>query len=160
MRKIIFIAAFVLAACAATVAQTNRNLELGGSVQCSQQFREVGFVNVGSDVRALISVAPWSRLRAIVGVNGFVPNGLDRYGYVLTGVSADLMPLYVFADFGLNCNPSSKHAIGMAFDGGVGLIFDMERHWSVYAELAIDRVSNGRLWQSTTAMKAGVLYAL
>lgn len=160
MRKIIFIAAFVLAAVSATVAQTNRNLELGGSVQCSQQFREVGFVNVGADVRALVSVATWSRLRAIVGVNGFVPNGFDRYGYVLTGVTVDAMPLYVFADFGLNYNPSSKRAIGMAFDGGVGLNFDVAKHWSVYAELAVDRVSNGRRWQSTAAVKTGVMYAL
>jgi hypothetical protein len=159
MKKIVFLlAALMLAAIVPTRAQTFKGLELGGSVQCTHQFRERGFVNVSADLRATLPVAEWSRLRALVGVNGFVPNGFDRYGYGMVGITAEALPFYVFADFGLSCNPSGPRTIGLAFDAGVGLQFEVARRWNIYTELAIDRINSGKLWQSTAAVKAGVTY--
>ena len=162
MRKYLFmIAAFMLAALAPPVeAQTLDGLELGGSVQCTHQFRDHGFVNVGADLRAVLPVAEWSSLRALVGVNGFVPNGFDRYGYGMVGITAEVLPFYVFGDFGLSCNPSGTHAIGLALDCGVGLSFVITDRWRLYSELAIDRINSGRLWQSTASVKAGAMYRL
>ena len=162
MKKMIFLIAaiFMLAAFAPTQAQTFYDMELGGSVQCTHQFRERGFVNVGADLRATLPVAEWSRLRALVGVNGFVPNGFDRYGYGMVGITAEALPFYVFGDFGLSCNPSGSHTIGLAFDAGVGLSFAIADRWRLYSELAIDRINSGKLWQSTSSVKAGVMYRL
>lgn len=162
MKKMIFLIAalFVLAAFAPTQAQTFYDMELGGSVQCTHQFRDRGFVNVGADLRATLPVAEWSRLRALVGVNGFAPNGFDRYGYGMVGITAEALPFYVFGDFGLSCNPSGFHTIGLAFDVGVGLAFAITDRWRLYSELAIDRINSGKLWQSTSSVKAGAMYRL
>lgn len=161
MKKIIFlIAAIVMLAASPIQAQTFNGLELGGSVVCSHQFRDRGFVNVGADLRAALPVSQWSRLRAVVGVNGFVPNGLDRYGFGMVGITAEALPFYVFGDFGLSCNPSGSHTIGLAFDAGVGLSFAIADRWRLYSELAIDRINSGRTWQSTSYVKAGAMYRL
>ena len=161
MKKMIFlIAALVMLAASPMGAQTFNGLELGGSVQCTHQFRDRGFVNVGADLRATLPVAEWSRLRALVGVNGFIPNGFDRYGYGMVGITAEALPFYVFGDFGLSCNPSGSHTIGLAFDAGVGLSFAIADRWRLYSELAIDRINSGKLWQSTSSVKAGVMYRL
>ena len=161
MKKMIFlIAAIVMLAASPMRAQTFNGLELGGSVQCTHQFRDRGFVNVGAELRASLPVAPWSRLRAVVGVNGFIPNGFDRYGYGMVGITAEALPFYVFGDFGLNLNPSGAHTIGLAFDAGVGLSFAIADRWRLYSELAIDRINSGKLWQSTSSVKAGVMYRL
>lgn len=161
MKKMLFfMAALMLAAIAPLQAQTFNGLELGGSIACSHQFRDRGFVNVGADLCASLPVATWSRLRAVVGVNGFVPNGFDRYGYGMVGITAEAMPFYVFGDFGLSCNPSGSHAIGLAFDCGVGLGFPLADRWQIYSELSIDRINSGKLWQSTPAVKAGVMYSM
>ena len=161
MKKMIFlIAALVMLAASPMGAQTFNGLELGGSVQCTHQFRDRGFVNVGADLRATLPVAEWSSLRAVVGVNGFVPNGFDRYGYGMVGITAEALPFYVFGDFGLNLNPSGAHTIGLAFDAGVGLSFAIADRWRLYSELAIDRINSGKLWQSTSSVKAGVMYRL
>ena len=46
MKKMIFlIAALVMLAASPMGAQTFSGLELGGSVQCTHQFRDLGFVN-------------------------------------------------------------------------------------------------------------------
>lgn len=161
MKKMIFlIAALVMLAASPMGAQTFNGLELGGSVQCTHQFRDRGFVNVGADLRASLPVAPWSRLRSVAGVNGFVPNGFDRYGYGMVGITAEALPFYVFGDFGLNLNPSGAHTIGLAFDAGVGLSFAIADRWRLYSELSIDRINSGKLWQSTSSVKAGVMYRL
>lgn len=161
MKKIIFlIAALMLAALAPIEAQTFDGLELGGSMQCNMQFRDRGFVNVGTDLRAVLPVAEWSSLRALVGVNGFVPNGFDRYGYGMVGITAEALPFYVFGDFGMSCNPSGAHAIGLALDCGVGLSFVITDRWRLFAELAIDRINSGRHWQSTASVKSGAMFRL
>ena len=157
---IFLIAALMLAALAPVQAQTFNGLELGGSAQCTHQFSDRGFVNAGADLRASLPVAPWSRLRAVAGVNGFVPNGFDRYGYGMVGITAEALPFYVFGDFGLNLNPSGAHTIGLAFDAGVGLSFAIADRWRLYSELAIERINSGKLWQSTAFVKAGAMYRL
>lgn len=161
MKKFLFlIAALMMAALAPIEAQTFDGVELGGSVQCTYQFRDRSFVNVGADLRAVLPVAEWSSLRAIVGVNGFVPNGFDRYGYGMVGITAEALPFYVFGDFGLSCNPSGTHAIGLALDCGVGLSFVINDRWRLFSELAIDRINSGSLWQSTASVKAGAMFRL
>ena len=160
MRKFLLFVALMMAMIAPIQAQTFDCLELGGSVQCTHQFRDRGFVNVGADLRATLPVAEWSSLRAVAGVNGFVPNGLDRYGYGMVGITAEALPFYVFGDFGLNLNPSGAHTIGLAFDAGVGLSFAIADRWRLYSELAIDRINSGKLWQSTSSVKAGAMYRL
>ena len=157
MKRLIIIAALMFAAFSAK-AQFLSGVELGGSVACSHQFREKGFVNVGADLRAMKRVCEWSRLRAVASVNGFIPNGFDRYGTAMVGITADLLPIYVYGDFGLSCNPSGKHTIGMAFDIGCGLHFDLAERWSLFSELGIDRINSAKYWQSTPAVKAGVMY--
>ena len=159
MKKLIAIAVLMMTALCAQ-AQFLSGVELGGSFACSHQFREKGFVNVGADLRATKRVCEWSRLRAVASVNGFVPNGFDRYGTAMVGITADLLPIYAFADFGLSCNPSGKHTIGMAFDIGCGLHFDISERWHLFSELGIDRINSGKLWQSTPAVKAGVMYSV
>ena len=135
MKKMIFlIAALVMLAASPIGAQTFDGLELGVSAQCTHQFRDRGFVNVGADLRATLPVAEWSSLRAVVGVNGFVPNGFDRYGYGMVGITAEALPFYVFGDFGLNLNPSGTHTIGLAFDAGVGLSFAIRGNLGVVLE--------------------------
>mgnify|MGYP002514963206 CR=1 FL=1 len=160
MRKFLLFVALMMAMIAPIEAQTFDGLELGGSVQCTHQFRDRGFVNVGADLRATLPVAEWSSLRAVAGVNGFIPNGLDRYGYGMVGITAEALPFYVFGDFGLSCNPSGSHTIGLAFDAGVGLAFAITDRWRLYSELAIDRINSGKLWQSTSSVKAGAMYRL
>ena len=161
MKKIVFLfAALVMLAASPMRAQTFEGLELGGSAQCTHQFRDRGFVNAGADLRATLPVAEWSSLRAVAGVNGFIPNGLDRYGYGMVGITAEALPFYVFGDFGLNLNPSGSHTIGLAFDAGVGLAFAIADRWRLYSELSIDRINSGKLWQSTSSVKAGAMYRL
>lgn len=141
-------------------AQLSNDVKLGGSVICSNQFREKGVVNIGVDLRTTINVYKHLSFRGVVNINGFVPNGFDRYGTVMCGVQTDNFPVYVFGDFGLNYNPSGKKAIGMAFDCGLGLNYDIANRWDLYIELAIDRINSAKYWQSTPSVKIGVLYLL
>lgn len=64
-------------------AQFLNDVKLGGSIICSNQFREKAFVNVGIDLRATANVYKYLSLRAIANINGFIPNGFDRYGTVM-----------------------------------------------------------------------------
>ena len=160
MKKKVFLIVALMVATLCAKAQFLNGVELGGSVACSHQFREKGFVNVGADLRATKKVCEYSRLRAVASVRGFVPNGFDRYGTAMVGITADLLPLYVYGDFGMSCNPSGKHTIGMAFDCGVGLHFDIAERWHLFSELGIDRINSAKYWQSTPSVKAGVMYRL
>lgn len=141
-------------------AQFLNNLKLGGSINCSNQFKEKGLVNVGIDFRGIADVYKYVSLRAIANVNGFIPNGFDRYGTVMCGVQTSEFPVYAFADFGLNCNPSGKKIIGMTFDCGLGLNYSLASRWDLYAEVGIDRINSSKYWQSTPSVKIGILYSL
>lgn len=159
MKRLLLLAIFMIVALCAN-AQFLSGVELGGSLACSHQFREKGFANASADFRAYQRVTEWSRLRAEIGLSGVLPNGLDRYGYGVVGATLELRPLYAFGGFGLNCNPSGKRTIGMAFDCGVGLQVPVSSKWSVYSELAVSRICNARYWQTTHLVKAGVTYKL
>ena len=155
MKKLIIIAALIMAATISAKAQFFNGFEVGGSVQYANQD---GKSNVGIDLRATKRVSPWARLRAVGTVNGFVSNGFDRYGTVAVGASVDKLPFFAFADYGLLVTPSAKGAIGMAFDAGVGLHVEVCNGWHVVTEMAIDRVGSRNAWQSTPSVKAGVAY--
>lgn len=156
MKKFLLIAAFMFAAVCAK-AQFFNGIELGGAVQYTNQH---GKSNVGLDLTAAKRVAPWARVRAIVGVNGFVPDGFDRYSYGKVGITVDVLPFYAFANFGMNYNMSARDKLGMAFDGGCGLQVSVAKRWQIVTELGIDRINNGSHWQSTASVKAGIMYLL
>ena len=156
MKKMIFLFALLLAMMMPAKAQFFNDVDIGGGVRYSRQSDKA---NVGVDVIATKAVTDWARLRAVVSVNGFIPNGFDRAGTAMCGVMAEARAAYVFADFGLSWNPSAKPPeIGMAFDGGVGLKVNLTQHIKLYSELCIDQTGHGRQWKSTAAVKAGLLY--
>ncbi len=138
-------------------AQFWQGVELGGTIQYANQK---GKSNMGVDLRASKRVCEYSRIRAVGGINALIPNGTDRYGTLMVGATADLLPAYVYADYGMSFNPSAKQPIGMAFDCGVGLDVNIASRWSIITELGIDRINSGKLWQSTPSVKAGVMYRL
>lgn len=138
-------------------AQFWDGVELGGSIQYSYQH---GKSNASIDFRGTKRVNEWSRIRAVADIKGTIPNGTDRYGIFVVGATVDVMPAYFFADYGISVNPSADKKIGMAFDCGVGLDFDIAEHWQLFSELAIDRINSGKHWQSTAAVKVGIMYRL
>jgi outer membrane protein OmpA-like peptidoglycan-associated protein len=75
----------------------------------------------------------------------------------MLGISFDLLPFYVYADYGANLNPSEKSKFGLAMDGGIGLQFNVGNTASLYVEGGVDRTNNGNKWQSNAEVKAGVL---
>lgn len=141
-------------------AQFLSDVKLGGSIIYSNQFKDKVFINVGINLRAITNVHKYVSLRAIANVNGFIPNEFDRYGTVMCGVQTSEFPAYIYADFGLNCNPSGNKVVGMAFDCGLGLNYSLASRWDLYAEIGIDRINFAKYWQSTPSVKAGVLYSL
>ena len=158
MKKPFFFAVVIMLTALSAKAQFFEGVEVGGGVRYSRQSDKA---NVGVDVIATKAVADWARLRAVASVNGFVPNGFDRYMVALCGVMAEAGPAYAFADFGISLNPSSKPPfVGMAFDGGVGIKANVAPRLKIYSELGIDRIGHGRKWQSTAAVRVGLLYCL
>lgn len=158
MKKPFLFAVVIMLTALSAKAQFFEGIEVGVGFRYSRQSDKA---NVGVDIIATKSVANWARLRAVASVNGFVPNGFDRYGVALCGAMAEAGPAYAFADFGLSLNPSAKSpVIGMAFDCGVGIKVNVAPRLKIYSELGIDRTGHGRRWQSTAAVKAGLLYCL
>ena len=156
MKKFLILAVVMLTALCAQ-AQFFTGIEVGGAVQYTNQH---GKSNAGADIRATKRINEWSRVRVLADINGFVPNGFDRYGTVKVGATVDVQPLYLFADYGLSVNPSAKQSVGMAFDMGLGLQVALASRWHLFTELSIDRINSGKLWQSTPAVKAGVMYSV
>ena len=156
MKKPFLFAVVLMLTALSAKAQFFEGIEAGGGVRYSRQSDKA---NVGIDIIATKSVTDWARLRAVASVNGFIPNGFDRYGVALCGVMAESGPAYAFADFGISLNPSVKApVIGMAFDGGVGIKVNVAPHLRLFSELGIDRIGHGRQWKSTASVKAGLLY--
>lgn len=156
MKRLIIIAAIMFAALSAR-AQFWAGVELGGSIQYSYQH---GKSNASIDFRGTKRVNEWSRIRAVAEIKGTIPNGTDRYGTFVVGATVDVMPAYFFADYGMSVNPSADKKIGMAFDCGVGLDVNITSRWHLFTELSIDRISSGKLWQSTPSVKLGVTYSI
>lgn len=167
MRKILTFAALLLAVATAQ-GQTNKydngykysllsNLEVGvGGIYSYEITNQAHHKNVGAQLLVTKRIGDFWRLRGTAEVDGFIANGFDRKGKGMLGVSFDLLPFYVFADYGANLNPSSKSKFGLAMDGGIGLQFRLGAA-SLYVEGGVDRTNNGNKWQSNAEVKAGVL---
>lgn len=156
MKRLVIIAAIMFAALSAR-AQFLAGVEFGGSVQYTYQH---GKSNVSFDLRGAKRVNQWTRIRAVADIKGTIPNGTDRYGTLVVGATVDFMPAYLFADYGMSINPSASQKVGMAFDCGIGLDVNIKKKWHMFTELAIDRISSGKLWQSSPSVKLGVTYSL
>ena len=166
MRKILTIAALLLVAATAQ-GQNNydngfkygllSNLEVGvGGIYSYEITNAQHHKNAGAQLLVTKRIGDYWRIRGVAEVNGFIPNKFDRFGKGMVGVSFDLLPFYVFADYGANLNPSSKSKFGLAMDGGIGLQFRLGAA-SLYLEGGVDRTNNGNKWQSNAEVKAGVL---
>lgn len=155
-KKVLLIVAMIMATLCAR-AQFWNGVEIGGTIQYANQK---GKSNMGVDLRATKRVCDYSRIRAVGGINAVIPNGTDRYGTLMVGATADLLPAYIYADYGMSFNPSAKQPIGMAFDCGVGLDVNISSRLSITTELGIDRINSGKMWQSTPSVKAGLMYSV
>ena len=133
------------------------NLEVGvGGIYSYEITNQAHHKNAGAQLLVTKRIGDYWRIRGVAEVNGFIPNKFDRFGKGMVGVSFDLLPFYVFADYGTVCNPSSKSKFGLAMDGGIGLQFRLGAA-SLYVEGGVDRTNNGNKWQSNAEVKAGVI---
>lgn len=119
------------------------NLEIGISGQYSYAIGgKTG--NWGADIRMTKRIGNNWRLRGIADLNGFGrKQGFDRYAKVMAGMSADFLPFYIFADYGVSFNPSAHQKFNPAGDAGIGLHFDIGRGLRLYTEVGADRTANG-----------------
>lgn len=167
MRKILTIAAMLLVAATAQ-GQTTKydnsfkygllsNIEVGvGGIYSYEITNAKHHKNAGTQLLVTKRIGDYWRMRGVAEVNGFIQNKFDRFGKGMLGVSFDLLPFYLYADYGANLNPSSKSKFGLAMDGGIGLQFRLGTA-SLYVEGGVDRTNNGNKWQSNAEVKAGVL---
>lgn len=167
MRKLITFAALLLAVATAQ-GQTTKydngfkygllsNLEVGvGGIYSYEITNQAHHENVGAQLLVTKRIGDYWRLRGVAEVNGFIQNKFDRFGKGMLGISFDLLPFYIYGDYGVNLNPSEKSKFGLAMDGGIGLQFRLGAA-SLYVEGGVDRTNNGNKWQSNAEVKAGVL---
>lgn len=167
MRKLITFAALLLAV---TTAQSQSkydngfkygllsNIEVGvGGIYSYEITNQAHHKNAGAQLLVTKRIGDYWRIRGVAEVNGFIPNKFDRFGKGMLGISLDLLPFYVYGDYGVNLNPSSKSKFGLAMDGGIGLQFKVGNTASLYVEGGVDRTNNGTKWQSNAEVTAGVL---
>lgn len=159
MRKhLILLAAVALMATAATAQSATDHyprLEVGASLQYCHDFAH-GKPNLGADLRLTCQLTDVLRIRALANVNGFVPDGFDRYGTATVGLSAEYSMVYGFADFGLSLNPSSTQPFNPAADIGVGLRFDLARRHHLFAETGFAATATGtNAWNADYFLKIG-----
>ena len=159
MRKILTITALLLVAATAQ-GQTTKydnsykysllsNIEVGvGGIYSYEITNQAHHKNAGAQLLVTKRIGDYWRIRGVAEVNGFIPNKFDRFGKGMFGISFDLLPFYVFADYGANINPSEKSKFGLAMDGGIGLQFKVGNTASLYVEGGVDRTNNGTKWQS------------
>ena len=166
MRKILTIAALLLVVATAQ-GQSNydnsykygllSNIEVGvGGIYSYEITNAQHHKNAGAQLLVTKRIGDYWRIRGVAEVNGFIPNKFDRFGKGMLGISFDLLPFYIFCDYGANLNPSSKSKFGLAMDAGAGLQFRLGAA-SLYVEGGVDRTNNGNKWQSNAEVKAGVL---
>lgn len=172
MRKILTIAALLLVAATAQ-GQTTKydnsykygllsNLEVGvGGIYSYEITNAQHHKNAGAQLLVTKRIGDFWRIRGTAEVNGFVPNGFDRKGKGMVGLSFDLLPFhipfYIFADYGACLDPSAKSKFGLAMDAGAGLQFNVGKVSSLYVEGGVDKTYNGGTWQSTVGVKAGYM---
>jgi outer membrane protein OmpA-like peptidoglycan-associated protein len=167
MKKLITIAAMLIVA--ATAQGQSKydnsfkyrllsNIEVGvGAIYSYEITNQAHNKNTGAQLLLTKRIGDYWRLRGVAEVNGFIANGFDRFGKGMLGISFDLLPFYVYGDYGVNLNPSEKSKFGLAMDGGIGLQFKVGNTASLYVEGGVDRTNNGTKWQSNAEVKAGVL---
>ena len=166
MRKILTIAALLLVA--ATAQSQSKydngfkygllsNLEVGvGGIYSYEITNAQHHKNAGAQLLVTKRIGDYWRLRGVAEVNGFIQNKFDRFGKGMLGISFDLLPFYIYGDYGVNLNPSEKSKFGLAIEGGIGLQFSLGAA-SLYVEGGVDRTNNGTKWQSNAEVKAGVV---
>jgi outer membrane protein OmpA-like peptidoglycan-associated protein len=133
------------------------NIEVGvGGIYSYEITNAQHHKNAGAQLLLTKRIGDYWRIRGVAEVNGFIPNKFDRFGKGMLGISFDLLPFYIYGDYGVNLNPSSKSKFGLAMDAGAGLQFRLGAA-SLYVEGSVDRTNNGTKWQSNAEVKAGVL---
>lgn len=154
MRKhLLLLCALILSTTAAT-AQSSE-VEIGASLQYCHDFTHHK-PDLGAGLRLTCQLTDVLRLRALANVNGFIPNGFDRHGTALVGLSAEYGIVYGFADVGLSLNPSSVQKINPATDIGVGLHFDVARIHHLFAETGFAATTTGvDTWNTNYFVKVG-----
>lgn len=152
-KKLLLLAA--IATMAMTATAQSSDVEAGGSLQYCHDFAH-GKPNLGADLRLTCQLTDALRLRALANVNGFIPDGFDRYGTAMLGLSAEYGPVYGFADFGLSLNPSALQPFNPASDLGIGLRFDVARLHHIFAETGFSVTATGtNLWNTDYLLKLG-----
>jgi outer membrane protein OmpA-like peptidoglycan-associated protein len=135
------------------------NLEVGVSGIYSYSLQSPHYKNFGADIRLTKRIGDFWRIRGIAEINGFKNNGFDRFGKITGGISFDVLPFYMFIDYGVNINPSNHSKVGLTADGGIGLQFKVGKG-NIYVEGSVDRSNNGNLWQSNVETKLGYSHNL
>ena len=152
-RHIFLLAALALMTMGATAQSSD--VEIGASLQYCHDFAH-SKPNLGADLRLTCQLTDALRLRAMANVNGFVPDGFDRYGTATVGLSAEYNMVYGFADFGLSLNPSSTQPFNPAADIGIGLRFDLARRHHLFAETGFAATATGtNAWNADYFLKIG-----
>ncbi len=163
MRKHLFLlAAFALMATAASAQDVCAftNLEAGASLQYCHDFAN-GKPNLGADLRLTCQLTDVLRLRAMANVNGFIPDGFDRYGTATLGLSAEYGMAYCFADLGYSINPSSVQLANPDAGLGIGLRYDLASLHHLFAETGFDLTpTRPRQWHGCYFLKLGYTVTL
>lgn len=152
-KKLLLLAAIATMAMAATAQSSD--VEAGGSLQYCHDFTH-GKANLGADLRLTCQLTDALRLRTLFNVNGFVPDGFDRYGTAMLGLSAEYGPVYGFADMGVSCNPSALQPFNPAAETGIGLRFDVAHIHHIFAETGFAATATGtNIWNADYFLKIG-----
>ncbi len=164
MRKhLILLAAVALMATAATAQSATDHyprLEVGASLQYCHDFAH-GKPNLGADLRLTCQLTDVLRLRAMANVNGFIPDGFDRYGTATLGLSAEYGMAYCFADLGYSINPLSVQLANPDAGLGIGLRYDLAGLHHLFAETGFDLTpTRPRQWHGCYFLKLGYTVTL
>lgn len=132
-----------------------QGVDIGGSLQYSFAPQNLKH-NVGADIIVARDLSHGFQLRAIAEVNGFIPNGFDRYGRATLGVAYSINPLYVFIDMGASIDPSDKRRLGYTADAGLGWHRRIGRG-TLFTEAALT-ATHGTKWRNNAIVRAGYMF--
>ena len=166
MRKILTIAALLLVAATAQSQSkydngykygllSNIEVLFGGAYSYDIESH---YKNAGGLIGLTKRIDDNWRVRGEAFVDGFIPNGFDRKGMFLAGISFDLLPWYIYGEYGINYNPSAKTKIGLAAKAGTGLQFKLSDISSVAVGGNFVVTNNGNMFTKTAG--AEVVYVV
>lgn len=166
MRKLITIAALLLAVATAQSQSkydngykygllSNIEVIFGGAYSYDIESH---YKNAGGLIGLTKRIDDNWRVRGEAFVDGFIPNGFDRKGMFLAGISFDLLPWYIYGEYGINYNPSAKTKIGLAAKAGTGLQFKLSDISSVAVGGNFVVTNNGNMFTKTAG--AEVVYVV